>query len=518
MFDFKALTAALWKRTRQETPPTLGATRIIAELPRHEAVRALGEIVHELAHLNRNAKTGLKERFRAMLYFDEKAQPILRLLMDAYRGVAVVEGVSSRQLFQALLDCWQEMAAGYKVCLKQHAQAPRRTFAAQAELVTLRATAYYAAQASWSHLHHFEVEPRVWRNLHRFYQVAESAGFAQKPMQRYPDEPDTDTVRDCYLRALLLKLAEPERRLPGQIWQIERWLRQWQGLVRIEQVIRPRDQLFAVNLDEPKPPMKLRRNMVGERYRYLATSNLSLHVTQLAQAVAAGRDDTELGAIPTMERGATVQLLNSLAEGWSQEGQSRARRYERTLEGRQVSVTRGLPAIASFYPRPAGFELEAAAKVMPARFEEWAIEDESSGGLGAQFKAPFEDRLEVGEVIAVRPHEGKYPVVGVVRRVFRTRNGQVKAGIEKLGAQPVLVTLTAGERRAIALYLPACPIAGGQRALLMQQQDYVEAKAMMLEAGGKRYVIRLGSPIEWLATHLVLAFQVIESARPGTKT
>lgn len=511
MFDFKGLIDALKRRGREDAPAGPSATRMMADLPRNQALQALVEIVRELAELNRNPKVSLKERIRTVLYFDEKAQPVTRLLILNYRGIEHIEGVAPRQVLPSLLACWQEMAAAYKLCLKQHAEAPSRQFVPQAELATLRALHYYAQQAKWAYLRYFDVDPRVWRNMHRLYQVAESGGFIDTPIQRYPDEATPLTVRQSYLHTVLLWLTEPDRRRPEQVWLIDGWLGGWCQQIKLEKVIRPRDQLFAINLDDTKPPVKLRRNMVGERYRYFSTEGLSAHLAQLAKEAHQGNFAPELGALPAGDEGAIAQLLDDLAELWSREGQMRSRRHERSnASQRTVEVAHGLGDISRLFDSHT-IELREGSGQTTPEFEEWTVDDESAVGWGANYKARFDDHLAVGELIAIKPEPGHKLSVGIVRRVNKTRENRVKVGVEKFGVHPVVVALEAPDLPAVvALYAADAPQAQGQRCLLVSRGCYAEQRDLTLIAGHKRYRIRLGPPLEELPEYTLCGFSVLE--------
>ncbi|GAB3244167.1 hypothetical protein [Chitinimonas naiadis] len=492
MFDFKGLIDALMRRAREEENSGPSATQLLINLPRDETLTVLTEIIKALAALNRNPRTGLKERYRAVQGFDEKARPLAAVLVRAFRGEEPIEGLSPRQILPSLLACWRELASAYKLCLKQHAQAPSPRFAAEAELITLRAVNYYAEQAKWAYLRYFEAEPRLWRSLNRLYQIAEAAGFAQKSMHAYPHSPPT-SVSQAYRHALLLKLAEPERRRLEDIWLLDRQLNDWQAQVSLEKVIRPRDQTFAVNLDEPKPPMKLRRNMVGERYRYLDTEPLSATLTELANGASRGVLPASFDpCCSQQEQDNLTRLLQDLALVFSRAGQARSRRNERRHRDKEATTAIGLQRIAR------------ALNGSAADWEPWMVADESASGLGAHYKAQFDDRLSIGELLAFKEESGAW--LAVVRRLSKTREGQVKVGAERLASQPISVSLVAQDVNTVALYCAESPHG---RMLLMPAALYETGREYQLVAGSKRFSIKLGSILEALPEYTISSFNVI---------
>lgn len=513
MFDFKSLIDALLRRGRGEENFGASPTQMMVQMPRHQALATLIEIVREISELNRNPKIKLKERMRSISYFDEKVQSITELLVAIYRGKEVVEQITPRQVLPSLLACWQEMASGYKVCLKQHAEAPSRSFAAQAEIATLRAMEYYARQATWSYVRYFDPEPRIWRNLHAMYLIAESAGFLEKPIRWHANVPQSEaiSVATVYLRAMLLYVAEPARRLPEQIWQLTDWIKLWATNIRLESTLRPRNQLFAINVSEQRPPMRLRRNMVGERYRYFDTTTLADRLASEGQEARSGNFPPELGSINAAQSGATAQLLLDLAVIWSRDGQARRRRYERSMTGRAAEVAHGLNGVSKLFDGNAKINLEAAATARSGMdMVEWSLDDESNTGLGANYRARFDDPLCVGELVAIREETSKRPTVGIVRRLHKTREGKVKVGVEKLGTQPALVSLQSNDKAYPALYTQDAPQAAGNRGLLIANALYGENREYTMTASGKAYRIRLGEALEALPTYTLSSFLVLE--------
>ncbi|WP_028447882.1 hypothetical protein [Chitinimonas koreensis] len=495
MFDFKGLIDALMRRARDEQDFGPTATQMMAELPRNETLAALTEIVKALAALNRNPRVGLKERYRAVANFDDKARPLAQLLIAVHRGEETVDGIQPRQAMPSLLACWKELASAYKLCLKQHAQSPSPRFAHDAELITLRAVSYYAEQAKWAYLRYFEAEPRLWRSLNRLYQIADTAGFAQRPIARYPGDAPI-SVATLYAHAMLLELAEPARRRPEEIWLLDQALSHWVARVPVEKIIRPREQTYAVNLDEPAPPVKLRRNMVGERYRYLSTEPLAQFLAELADAVRGGARPAELATKDEQLAAHIPDLLDDLALVYSREGQSRSRRSERRKHEQAVLALTGLERIHH--------ALGAAGST--AEWENWTQADESASGVGAHYKARYNDQLAVGEVFAYR-HD-THLTLSVVRRLHKSRDAQVKVGAERLGPNPVAVTLDSAGYLQPALYCAESPL--GARLLVLPRAGGAEGTEYLLAAGGKRYRIRLGAPHEVLPDYVLAGFTVLE--------
>lgn len=512
MFDLKALIDPLTRFTRTEEAFVFSAGQSIAVLGRHELLETLGVVIEEVSRLNRDAKVKLKERLRLMLQADEKVELLSEQLITIFRGREVVDEIKPRHILPILIACWQEMASGYKGCLRQFAESASRQPTLGNEIAALRAVEYYARQATWSHIRYFEVEPRIWRNLHQLYIFADKNAFVDKPVQWHADDVNPTSVKLLYMRAMLLYIAEPARRLPDQIWHLEGWAKQWAMEIPLQRSLRPHEQLFAINLGEQRPPMRLRRNMAGDQYRYFDTTELAARLGQQGEAVKQGGEfPEEFGNISLAQRGAIAQLLVDLSLTWSRDGQARRRRCERTTVSKSAEVAHGLRGIAKLFDGNADVSIDVPkATQRRPDFVEWTLEEESNTGLGANYVARQDDPLSIGELVAIRDEPGKRPTVGIVRRMHKSREGRVRVGVEKLGSQPALVSVQYGDKLQAALFCPDAPQANGNRSLLLSSSQYADNRECLMHTSGKAYRIRLGAALEILPTYVIASFLVLE--------
>ncbi|PHV12586.1 hypothetical protein [Chitinimonas sp. BJB300] len=493
MFDIKGLIDALRRRAHDDEDAGPSATKLMAELPRDQTLLALTEIVKAVAELNRNAKVGLKERFRSVQSLDDKARPLMALLIGVYQGKATIEGIPPRQVLPSLIACWQELASAYKLCLKQHAQQPAARFASESELITLRAIAYYAEQARWAYLRHYEPELRIWRNLNHLFLIADSSDFSHKEIARYPEEAPCPIV-NYYLLIVLFKLAEPERRRTEDLAFLNQILPRCVNLVRPEKIIRIREQNYAVNLDDTLPPVKLRRNMVGERYRYFDTEALATHFHSLSP------HPLDSAALNPIDLALREKLLADLAVVYSRAGQTRSRRSERRTREAPASVALGLKQIAH----------ALQSNATEAEWETWTLGDESSNGIGLHYRPGFDDHLEIGEVLLLR-QDGHIGLT-FVRRMVKHRDGQIQVGAEKIAPQAQLVILQANGQPnpAWALYCPESP--HNSRMLLLDSDLYHRHNEYTLSAGQQKFRVKLGPAQERLPKYVFVTFQVLEKS------
>ena len=504
MFDFKGLVSALFARRDHEGVYDLqSATQLMQVLPESDILQAQIEIVKALRQLNANPQITLKERLRTIPYLDDKARHLQRHLVDVCEGNILDETASPQQVLPTMLAFWQEMGDAYRVCVKHALQGKTRGLEKQLQVFTLRGISYYVAQARWCYLRYLDLESRTWRNLHRLFTYAEQGGFASEPLSAYEDSPFSD-VRGEYLQAMMLAMAQPDKLQPAQISMVAQYLKRWSSLLEIETAIRPNHQLFGVNISGATPPKRLRRDMVGENWRYWSTEALVAKMRDAIVALENGTLPSSLGLRTDTGNEANIQLLGVMTNLWCRDVPAPMRKHERRAAQKPIHVVRGLEDIIQFLH---GKRPESGLAV--AR---WDLENESDGGIGIGYKIANDDKLLVGEIVCMSGINNKPFTIGMIRRINRTREGEVHVGIETLSQSPVAVELTSlpDQRRVLALYCPDSISPAPGRFLIVPQHHADENREFRLSAQGKSYRIRLAQAAERGPRTAIAQFSVLE--------
>ncbi|WP_028454456.1 hypothetical protein [Chitinilyticum litopenaei] len=505
MFDFKGLISALFSRKEQEGVHDLkSATLLMQELPESDILNAQIEIVKALQQLNGNTQISLKERMRTVPYLDEKARGLQKHLVDIYYGRQIDTGATPQQVLPTLLAFWNDMGEAYRLCLKQASQTNARGLEEQLQRFSLRAMRYFGEHIKWAYLRYMEIDPRTWRRLNKLYQFAEQQGFAIAPQNAYSDTPG-ETIRHEYIRILMLALANPDKLQPEQIELISEWLGHWSHRIDLEDQIRPNRQLFAVNIAGTSPPKRLRRDMVGENWRYWYTEALITHLKDVSEQLQRGVPPEHLELPEASATAANQELLRSLIDLWSRDTPAPIRKTERQLTSKKVLVQRGFAQVLRRYTEP--------DKTAPrGSLQQWEVVNESATGLGVRYQSLIDDQLLVGELIGISDAPETPPSIAIVRRINKRLDGQVLVGIETLTHTPILVELAelqgGGARKA--LYSPENTTAYQSRFLMVALEDFAEQREYRLAAQGKAYRIRLSPALERTTSCMLANFAVLE--------
>lgn len=518
MFDFSGLiNAILRKRSDDPVGNLKSATVWVQELPLADVHQAQVEIVRALTSLNENRRMSLKERIRVVMYLDEKARGLQSQLCRDYLAVIDAPHAPEKGYLATILSFFEEMATAYQICIRSFAQEPVKRLWPQIHIITLRGLHYYAMQAKWAHLRYLPVEATVWRNLNRLYLFAEREGFEKETLQPFPDSGLETHCAAQYLHAQLLHLASPDSLLPAQIELVDHWLDQWARSVTLEQEFRPHRQLYAVNLGDTKPARVLRRNMLGEKYRYFGVGLLMVTIDKALEQLRAGALPARLGLTEDCRLPQCLDLIELVAARWARKNAER--KHERTAKVKVVQVVQGFhDVVAQLKPgakkarrRPGGELIDyqvtghtvggspLAGKtedLFQPHLEQWVMENESISGVGATTDLGSQP-LRVGTLVGLKPDSARHYLIGVVRRINKNPSAKTYVGIETLSQTPIpvsLSTLPNGGQTAHTtdgIYLTELPEAQQPRSLLIARAEFEPGRLLRLEAQGKAYTIRL---------------------------
>lgn len=518
MFDIAGLIGSLFGRsgTQDGVHNFRSATRMLQELPESDMLMAQVEIIKALQQLNQNTTTSVNGRFRTIPYLDEKARALQAHLIGVYHGKILDNGAPLPQVLLTITSFWHEMGDAYQLCLKQAMQSSGKSSGRPLALYTLRGICYYLEHAKWSFLRYMEIDGRTWRHINRLYFFAEQQGFAAASLQPYADVAAT-TIQREYLKILMLSLAQPEKMQPGQAELVAQWLEKWIDLIELETIIRPLRQLFTINLAGSGGPKRLRRDMVGENWRYWFMDTMTQHMREAHAQLIKGTLPVTLGLPEESLQPANLELLQKLSKLWSREAPIPARKHERRATKKSVNVIRGLDSVIKFLVKQPqkgiNDTLQETGSSTPIKVKtaQWNVENESASGLGVQFHNTNDLKLRAGEVVGIQAEDPNQPLsIGIVRRICNRKDGKVSAGIETISTMPILVVLTSADQgRSRAIFSPENTEKNLSRFLLIPQQCFEENREYTMSAQNKNYYIRLSPAKEHTSNATLANFTVL---------
>ena len=150
----------------------------------------------------------------------------------------------------------------------------------------------------------------------------------------------------------------------------------------------------------------------------------------------------------------------------------------------------------------------------------WEVEDISVNGFRCVVPAAQAEDIIIGSLVGSRPDNVAHWGAGIVRRLSRDAANNLHIGVEMLSPQAVGVTLfergeSMGEDVHIALYLNRPSDTSGEAWLLMRPERLAENRSLLLEQGGKRYLLLPLGKVEGGADYDLVRFRRMEQDTSG---
>ncbi|HJV06931.1 MAG TPA: PilZ domain-containing protein [Chromobacteriaceae bacterium] len=486
MFDFKSLVSSLLTKNTSASDVAQSATLLVQDLPQTEYFTALIEIIKAVSKINADTDMSLKERFKTLLYVDEKSHSIHRELCQDY----LQQKPGSKSYLPTILAYWNELTTAYQLCLKLHQSTPNGIPEPQLRLITARGLHHQMRLIAWNALRYLKPEGSSWLQAYRFYSQAEESGIARTPIALYPDSSTEQSCEQLLLQGCMLHLAQTENMLHKEIQAVDQLLLLLCQGARLEKQPPIEDPVFVINLTQAEQPQLMLRGMASPNHRYWSASPMTGLLADLMFELDKRVPSALKSLKCELDRKEWSCLCEKLAVRWTSDRGKSQRKSERSLHSSTAWVSIGFER-AAFQTK-----VQSLNDTDNTQQEEWRITDISGTGMGLSYVGKPNEPLAIGKVILVKT-ESHPLVLGIVRRIELQQTSS-RVGIEILGQNPVGVTLldpseTDGHP-ATAIYITQPNSRQGQRWFLMQKNWAVPEKELILTAQGKSYKIRLKAP------------------------
>lgn len=431
--------------------------RILDDLPKDNAFKALDEIVGWAESLQAEAALPADRLFEVLRQLDEAGQPHVARLTRDYLLQPRLSRTEERRLWSIVHGFWIQLADGYERCLRLVGERAGTAFRGVLPLLCARLVIALGASLKWTQFHYGPMSGDIWGRLGYACQQAELAGVADKPVQAYPASSRMAGVRQEYARVLAFHAASMDSLLPLEIDLAERLILHFlSGFVFGPQY--REDSVYWVDLAQPQPPMRLARmpQQASPTLRFFQPGSAPADMARLVGELEQGRDlppEINLGAQYPVRT--VLPVLRHLASHLAPIPPQRS--HDRHRVKHRMSVLNGLINAfvvfsGEFGGRPAGLQMES-----------WVVENVSRGGFGASLNAGQADWLRVGVLLALQPEGGDNWLLGIVRRYRRESEEVAQVGIETLARQAVSVEMhpRAASSYAAAAGVPALWIQDG---------------------------------------------------------
>lgn len=443
-----------------------GVERIVAGLPAGDSVRAAHEAVQWLESLHGAAEFPIAYRYTVVDRIDLAMMRHAERLLEQYVALKPQAKFQEGLLWRAAMGYWKALSGGYMECvtnlMADHA-AVAQIGDKLAQLVC-RAMRAQLRQIKWILMRYGFVGDTYWSTVARLYGYGEAGAFLDDPVEIYPGAGGTSTLREEFLRAMMLGVSSTGGLSPVKQNIAERAIAHFAKSFVCATQAAPGCNFFFDLHGAMSPARVLAEAPRSARLFYFG-AGAALDAAQ--KAVDAVNEtgglpaELDLGASENPDQAADTLL--HLAFNW-----------EKELPARD-SVRR---KVATTLQIVQGFEGVLAQGAKAAQ-ETWVVENASAEGYGIIVPARRGEWLQVGVLIGLLPED---PAAcwgaGVVRRVETDARGQRRVGVQVLSRVVVpgtMCTRRADGERGVphnVVLLSAEPSASGYLQALLRPESF----------------------------------------------
>jgi hypothetical protein len=328
-----------------------------------------------------------------------------------------------RDAYGALLDAYQRCA---EVC----GQRPDHVDWSRACHLGLVGAA--GERIKWERLAGGPAHPDLWPWIGKAFLSSTGSSVTLPDARCVVAGATEDPIKRGFLRAVALSSAGFEQLHPSLFQPLDQLVDLCLPIVRLEK--RPQaDVIRALDAEISAAPRRVMRVADADPDGWFFSTRFA------AQALHAFTQGLRHGVVPPeleklgVSRSLISATVKHLHRQWS--GDSPRRRHRRHCVSGPLSVAVGIVEVWRLFD--SGYVPDAAG---------CSFSDVSRGGVGAMLPATLAESLPVGEIVAVRPHDGGAWHVGLVRRTWQENERDTRVGLQTLSMAPSLARVDDGSR------------------------------------------------------------------------
>ncbi len=471
------------------------AREIVAELP-SDPLKALGDIANWLESLCETREFKVDRLFENIDLLDGAAKNYQRKLAQDYFATARQQKFQENRLWTSSYAFWKGLSDAYLECVARYESSHTggTAFRKNLPVIVARTLRALTLQLKWILVRYGPVDPRVWSDIGRLYQFAEAIGFSDSAIAIYPGTHGGGSVRQEFLKAVMLSVSSTDGLSPMRQEIAERTVAHFSPDFRISQQPGPGCG-YCFDIAGGRPPFRV----VGEKAmpqtaRFFGAGDALARLRKVEATIR------ETGAIPssvhlggTYDNETVLPVLRHLISYWSDDAPARG--AQRRPTATRMTVLHGMAEILQTLDPMHSDELDFSSG---SSAESWIVENVSDGGYGAIIPAAKSDWVRVGALIGIKTEISQRWGIGIIRRVTRDEHQQRRVGVQVLSKVvfPVRVGKSGGVFAAApatatdtALLLSPTPDSKGEVGVVMREGIFSTRDSYDMVVNNKPYLL-----------------------------
>lgn len=438
------------------------AEAIVGRLQRDDPALALGELTGWTRSMNEADAFTPGRRARVLLVLDDAARSLWRELSYLYlapHGRPLAKD-GDQSILRAMFDSASEFTNGFGIALDAAGEDGSAWLQKNVARIYVRNMRWLARRLALAHMLHLPVAGALWERIHRLYGMAEARKVARAAVPVFEGNRHPSSVRQEYVRAVLLELAAPESMTGRQVELAYRVTGRVAPNVKLEPKATDATPFAVVPAGDSRPVLVSRLGATASPAPIYVDTSLVLPKLRAGLERDMGRDPSEPDTLYSSEftLGERFAMMKRLLDHWGMDPpRRRAKRVSMAAPARVVSgfehvvevlppMTQALPAVERRLDLQLKIDdttqtlkrakVRAAARVGPAR-----VIDASNGGLGIALRPADAKWAAHNVLVAVLIEPGEDWVIGVVRRIF-TIEDELRLGVQVLSTRAKVLSLS----------------------------------------------------------------------------
>jgi hypothetical protein len=437
------------------------------------------------------------DRFQLFDALDLAAKFHPRRLAQDYLATDRQEKFRESQLWNLSFEFWKTLGGAYTQCREQFQADAGGSGAFKKDLpvVIARALRTLTLQLKWALLRYGPLDGRIWGELGRLYLFAETHNLGELPVSIYPGPHGGGTIKQEFLKALMLSVSATDGLAPPSQEIAERIVAHFGGLFTLQATAASGCNYFF-DLSMRKPAARVINKMEPvATTRYFGAGKAMDGLVQMERTVRqqnAIPQDINLGG--SYEPDVVLPVMQHLLLYWS--GKPPARSSERRKTASRMTVVHGFKetyAIVDPLSQEDSLDFRRQDGV-----ESWIVENVSDGGFGAIIPKLKSDWLRVGCLLGLQTETSKFWGAGVIRRISSDEFQQRRVGIQLLSNSVIPVTLVptanalsfdTAHSGGPGVLLSTFPDKNGEIRLLLREGSFAQQQTLEMNVRGKNYYL-----------------------------
>jgi hypothetical protein len=478
------------------------ARALIAALPAYDYLKALDEITGWLESLVSADGFRLDRLFELTDLLDSAATNHHKRLVREYLGTSRQQKFQEVKLWTRGFDFASALSNVYLSCVTryQNRASGASVLKKHIAVVTARALRALGLQLKWTMLRYGPFDPKLWTAVGELYRSAESSDIADIHLPIYSGAQGSGTIREEYLKILMLCSSGADVLPPLKQELAERVVAYFAPLFEVASTAFP-GALYCFDAAGARPPTRVKGDdTLVNHPNYFGPGDAPVKIAKLIAVIArTGIVPASLNFGPHCSVDTVVGLLRHLAAYWTDTAPPRV--FPGRATTARINVVPGYMALLDELER----DEVNALNFTESNTESWVVENVSDNGYGALVPASHTDWIRVGEIIGVQVEGGKQWGVGLVRRVARDEQRQVRVEIDIISPRVVEVRISqpGGCGSESAILLSGTPDANGEIGLVMRAGRFDPNTNIEVNGRTKSYVfvpcrlIDSGDDFDW---------------------